>query len=149
MEEGILDTNVPMNYKREHCTETGPGCFGNQRAWYTDWNEFAKDHQYARTTTIGAALYLNTVDGSVIQLRKALAPSAAGNRGIGWVGYSYRTPDCRTNSSGNPPLPFGFRAGDASRAEPIRALTPPSEYDPQLRPVFSPPAPAPTMTWRP
>jgi len=52
MEEGILDTNVPMNYKREHCTETGPGCFGNQRAWYTDWNEFAKDHQYARTTTI-------------------------------------------------------------------------------------------------
>ena len=148
MEEGILDTNVPMNYKREHCTETGPGCFGNQRAWYTNWNEFAKDHQYARRTTIGAALYLNTVDGSVIQLRKALAPSAAGNRGIGWVGYSYRTPDCRTNSSCNPPLPFGFRAGDASRAELIRALTQPSEYDPQLPPVFSSPASVPAMTWK-
>ena len=25
MQEGILDTNIPMNYKREHCTATGPG----------------------------------------------------------------------------------------------------------------------------
>src|SRR5205814_3154611 len=79
MQEGILDTNIPMNYKREYCTVTGPGCFGNQQAWYTDWNEFAKDNQYARSTTIGAAIYLNTVDGSVVQVRKALAPSAAGN----------------------------------------------------------------------
>ena len=30
MEEGILDLNIPMNYKREYCTATdrsGPGCF--------------------------------------------------------------------------------------------------------------------------
>jgi len=148
MEEGILDTNIPMNYKREHCTATGPGCFGDQRAWYTDWNEFAKDHQYARSTTIGAAIYLNTIDGSVTQVRKALAPSAAGNIGIGWVGYSYRTPDCRTNSSCNPPLPYGFRVGDASRAELTRALTQPSEYDTQFPPVFASPATVPDMPWK-
>jgi uncharacterized lipoprotein YddW (UPF0748 family) len=147
MQEGILDTNIPMNYKREHCTATGPGCFGDQRAWYTDWNEFAKDNQYARSTTIGAAIYLNTVDGSVVQVRKALAPSAAGNSGIGWVGYSYRTPDCRTNSSCNPPLPYGFRSGDASRAELTRALTQPSEYDSVLPPVFATPAAIPDMPW--
>jgi uncharacterized lipoprotein YddW (UPF0748 family) len=148
MQEGILDTNIPMNYKREHCTATGPGCFGDQRAWYTNWNEFAKDNQYARSTTIGAAIYLNTVDGSVTQVRKALAPSAAGKSGIGWVGYSYRTPDCRTNSSCNPPLPYGFRSGDASRAELTRALTRPSEYDSVLPPVFATPAAVPDMPWK-
>ena len=148
MQEGILDTNIPMNYKREHCTATGPGCFGDQRSWYTNWNGFAKDSQYARSTTIGAAIYLNTIDGSVTQIRKALAPSAAGNSGIGWVGYSYRTPDCRTNSSCNPPLPYGFRSGDASRAELTRALTQPSEYDSILPPVFASPATVPEMPWK-
>ena len=148
MQEGILDTNIPMNYKREHCTATGPGCFGDQRSWYTDWNEFAKDNQYARSTTIGAAIYLNTIDGSVTQIRKALAPSAAGSSGIGWVGYSYRTPDCRTNSSCNPPLPYGFRSGDASRAELTRALTQPSEYDSVLPPVFATAATVPDMPWK-
>jgi uncharacterized lipoprotein YddW (UPF0748 family) len=146
MEEGILDTNIPMNYKREHCTETGPGCFGNQRAWYMNWNEFAKDNQYARSTAIGAAIYLNAIQGSVTQVRKALAPSATGNSGMGWVGYSYRTPDCRTNSSCNPPLPF--RSGDASRAELTRALTQPSEYDSVLPPVFATPATVPDMPWK-
>jgi uncharacterized lipoprotein YddW (UPF0748 family) len=146
MQEGILDTNIPMNYKREHCTATGPGCFGDQRAWYTNWNEFAKDTQYARSTTIGAAIYLNAIEGSVVQVRKALAPSVAGNRGIGWVGYSYRTPDCRTNSSCQPPLPF--RSGDASRAELTRALTQPSEYDSVLPPVFAAPAAVPDMPWK-
>lgn len=148
MKEGILDTNIPMNYKRESCTATGPGCFGDQRARYTNWNEFAKDNQYARSTAIGAASYLNTVDGSVAQVRKALAPSAPGNRGIGWVGYSYRTPDCRTNSSCNPPLPYGFRSGDASRAELTRALTQPSEYDTVLPPVFASAAAVPEMPWK-
>jgi uncharacterized lipoprotein YddW (UPF0748 family) len=148
MQEGILDTNIPMNYKREHCTATGPGCFGDQRAWYTNWNEFAKDHQYARSTTIGAAIYLNAIEGSVVQVRKALAPSAAGNRGIGWVGYSYRTPDCRTNSSCNPPLPYGFRSGDASRAELTKALTQPSDYDNVRPPVFETPAAVPDMPWK-
>jgi uncharacterized lipoprotein YddW (UPF0748 family) len=148
MEEGILDLNIPMNYKREHCTATGPGCFGDQRAWYANWNEFAKDHQYSRQTTIGAAIYLNVIESSVVQVRKALAASAAGNRGVGWVGYSYRTPDCRTNSSCNPPLPYGFRSGDASRVELIRALTQPSEYDPLVPPVFASAATVPDMPWK-
>jgi uncharacterized lipoprotein YddW (UPF0748 family) len=132
MQEGILDTNIPMNYKREH--------LDNQRTWYEQWNEFAKDNQYARATTIGAAIYLNTVANSVIQVRKALAPSASGRSGVGWVGYSYRTPDDRTNA--------GTRSGDASRAELTRALTQPSEYDAILPPVFGSPATVPDMPWK-
>ena len=143
MEEGILDLNMPMNYKREFCTGGPiPGCFGgfSQRDWYEHWNEFAKDHQYRRATTIGSAIYLNSIADSVDQVRKALAPSAAGNPSAGWVGYSYRTPDTLTNT--------GQRSGDASRAELTRALTQPSEYDPITPPVFADPASVPDMPWK-
>ena len=143
LEEGILDTNIPMNYKREHCTGGPiPGCFGgsDQRTWYVNWSEWAKDHQYGRTTTVGAALYLNTIANSVIQVRKALAPSSAGNSGVGWVGYSYRTPDDQANA--------GTRSGDASRAELITALTQPSAYDAVLPPVFADGATIPVMPWK-
>jgi uncharacterized lipoprotein YddW (UPF0748 family) len=140
MEEGILDLNIPMNYKREHCTATGPGCFGDQRAWYMRWNDFAKDHQYRRQTAIGPAIYLNTIANSVTQARKALAPSVSGNSGVGWVGYSYRTPDDLTNT--------GRRTGDLSRAELTRALTRPSEYDSVTPAVFAAPAAVPDMPWK-
>jgi uncharacterized lipoprotein YddW (UPF0748 family) len=140
MEEGILDLNIPMNYKREHCTADGPGCFGNQELMYTEWNEYAKDHQYDRQVAIGSAVYLNTIANSVIQAREALAPSSAGNPSYGWVAYSYRTPDDLTNT--------GQRSGDASRAELTRALTEPSEYDPVTPPVFAEPAAIPEMPWK-
>jgi len=145
MEEGILDVNVPMNYKREHFT-TEPN---NQLRMYVEWNEFARDHQYARQVAIGSAIYLNFVAGSVTQVRKALTPNANGNRAIGWVGYSYRTPDCYANG----PLPASpecvpKQSGDPSRAELTRALTQPSEYDTVVPPVFSTPATVPAMPWK-
>lgn len=142
MEEGILDLNIPMNYKREFCTGGPiPGCFGgfSQQAWYMNWNEFIKDHAYGRHVAIGAAVYLNSISDSVIQARKALADSAAGNPSHGWVAYSYRTPDSLTNT--------GQRSADASRAELTRALTQPSEYDTVTPPVFAEPATVPAMPW--
>jgi uncharacterized lipoprotein YddW (UPF0748 family) len=139
MEEGILDLNIPMNYKREHFT-TEPN---NQRRMYLEWNEYARDHHYARHVAIGSAVYLNFVDGSVTQVRKALTPNANGNRAIGWVGYSYRTPDCYANG----PLPTSpectpKRTADESRAELTPALTAPSDA------VFSTPTSVPTMPWK-
>ncbi|RPJ30833.1 MAG: hypothetical protein EHM35_12465 [Planctomycetaceae bacterium] len=140
MQEGIVDINMPMNYKREHCTQDGPGCFGNQRLMYEQWNEFTKDNQYDRQAAIGAAVYLNYIDGTVAQIRKALAPSAAGNQAVGWIAYSYRTPDALTNANQS--------LGPAQRIELIRALTQPSEYDPITPPVFAEPAPLPAMPWK-
>jgi len=143
MEEGILDLNIPMNYKREFCV-TGaeaPSCFGfPQRAWYEHWNEYIKDHQYDRQAAIGSALYLNSIPDSVAQIRKALAPSAAGNVAHGWVGYSYANPDSLATTNQRP--------RDTSRAELTRALTQPSEYDPVTPPVFAGPAVVPEMTWK-
>lgn len=119
----------------------GPGCFGfPQRAWYEHWNEFIKDHQYDRQTTVGSALYLNSLSDSLIQVRKALADSAAGNPSYGWVGYSYRNPDDLALR--------GARSGAASRAELARALTEESEYDSETPPVFADAAVLPEMTWK-
>jgi uncharacterized lipoprotein YddW (UPF0748 family) len=136
MEEGILDINFPMNYKREHFT-TEPN---NQLRMYEEWNEFAKDNQYDRQVVIGSAVYLNFITGTVAQVRKALAPSAAGNPSAGWIAYSYRTPDALTNADQS--------LGAARRAELIRALTQPSEYDPIMPPIFEFPVPVPSIPWK-
>ena len=143
MEEGILDLNIAMNYKREFCVvgNEAPACFGfPQRAWYEHWNEFITDHQNDRQAVIGSALYLNSIPDSVAQIRKALAPSAAGNRSQGWVGYSFANPDSLATANQRP--------RDTSRAELTRALTQPSEYDPVTPPVFADPTLVPEMTWK-
>ncbi len=132
MEEGVLDFNLPMNYKREHYV-TEPN---NQQRMYHEWNEFIKDNQYDRQAAIGSAAYLNYITGTVTQVRKALEPSVAGNFAHGWVGYSYRVPD----ASGRP--------GDESRPELIMALTQPSHFDPITPPVFADPATVPDMPWK-
>jgi uncharacterized lipoprotein YddW (UPF0748 family) len=141
MQEGILDLNIPMNYKREHFT-TEPN---NQQRMYLEWNEFALFHQYRRQAAIGSALYLNYVASSVTQVRKALAPNAAGYRGMGWVGYSYRSPDCLSVA---PYCPGTVRSTQESRAELTQALTQPSELDPITPPVFAMPASVPSMPWK-
>ena len=134
MREGILDLNIPMNYKRD---QTSPS---DQRRMYQDWSDFAKDQQYGRQTAIGSAPYLNDIAATVRQVRTALAPSTAGSFGAGWVGYSYRTPDAMTDA--------GTRSGAASRAELERALTQVSSYDPIAPPVFATATNVPPMTWK-
>src|SRR5438309_155952 len=88
----------------------------------------------------GSSLYLNDIAASVSQIRRALAPSAAGNTAIGWVGYSYRTPDAMADA--------GTRSGAAGRAELIKALTQPSQYDTVAPPVFADAPAVPGMSWK-
>jgi len=133
MREGIVDLNVPMAYKRDFDAA--------QRQQFLEWNEYAKEQQYARQAAIGSALYLNDVAASVRQVRTALEPgSASGRSAVGWVGYSYRNPDAAAAA--------GSRSGAASRAELTLALTQPSAYDPAAPPVFASPASAPAMPWK-
>ena len=131
LREGILDTAMLMNYKRDS--------LATQHQMYDEWNEFAKDNQYRRSVVIGSALYLNDIASSVSQVRRALAPSAAGNNAIGWVGYSYRTPDALADA--------GTRSGAISRAELIKALTQPSQYDAGT-PIFADVPTVPPMSWK-
>jgi uncharacterized lipoprotein YddW (UPF0748 family) len=132
LREGIVDTAMLMNYKRDS--------LANQHQMYDEWNEFAKDNQFRRSVAIGSALYLNDIASSVSQVRRALAPSAAGNKAIGWVGYSYRTPDAMSDA--------GTRSGAIGRAELIKALTQASQYDTISPPVFADAPAVPVMTWK-
>jgi len=134
MREGILDLNIPMNYKRD---QTSPS---DQRRMYQEWSDFAKDAQYARQSVVGSAPYLNDIAATVRQVRTAVALSSAGNSSAGWVGYSYRTPDSATDA--------GTRSGAASRAELERALTQPSSYDSVTPPIFASTVNVPPMPWK-
>ncbi|SEJ40621.1 Uncharacterized lipoprotein YddW, UPF0748 family [Deinococcus reticulitermitis] len=81
--EGLVELNVPMNYKREDLPA--------QRQWFDGWNAFAQsvrrrgDGQLSALAA-GTALYLNSPAQSAEQARRSVA------QGLGWVGYSYRTP---------------------------------------------------------
>ena len=81
--EGIVDIAMPMNYKREHVPA--------QVTQYNQWNEWTKDHAYGRSTMIGQGAFLNGVEGTLRQVRRALAPSAAGNSASGVTFFSMAT----------------------------------------------------------
>jgi uncharacterized lipoprotein YddW (UPF0748 family) len=132
MREGIVDLNIPMDYKRDASAD--------QRRMYAEWAEYAKEQQYGRHAAIGSALYLNDIAGSVRQVRTALAPGGSGRSAVGWVGYSWRNPDPLTES--------GARSGAIGRAELATALTQPSSYDTRSPPVFATSAAVPAMPWK-
>lgn len=135
LREGILDMAIPMNYKQE-----GTSQFSDTRQMYDEWSTFAKDHQFNRHVAVGSALYLNSVSGSLQQIRRALEPSAAGNVAAGWVGYSYRAPDARSDGGTRPPA--------GSRAELARALTQRDGSGEQGPAMFEVVAPMPSMPWK-
>src|SRR3990172_6608238 len=83
MREGIVDLNVPMNYKRDGNSD--------QLRMFLEWSDYAKEQQYGRAVAIGTALYLNDIAGSVGQVRTSVE-AAAGRSSAGWGGYSWRNP---------------------------------------------------------
>ncbi len=136
LREGIIDTAILMNYKRD----TIVGEPTNQRRMFDEWSEFAKDNQYQRSTAIGTAPYLNDIASSVSQVRRALGPSASGHRALGWVGYSYRNADALATA--------GWRPGAVSLGELVAALTQPSGYDAVGPPIFADTPAVPPMAWK-
>lgn len=84
MQSGILDLNIPMNYKRENIKD--------QVAWFDGWNRFAVQNKGLGDVAVGTAIYINSLEESLSQLKRSLQiPGVSG-----WVGYSYRTPDQAT-----------------------------------------------------
>jgi uncharacterized lipoprotein YddW (UPF0748 family) len=81
MREGILDLNIPMNYKREREPD--------QVKWFDGWNQFAVQQKARGRVAVGTANYLNSASDGVNQLKRGLSVTGMD----GWVGYSYRTPD--------------------------------------------------------
>ncbi|WP_291431633.1 family 10 glycosylhydrolase [Deinococcus sp.] len=83
MQSGLIDLNVLMNYKRDTVAP--------QADWFNGWNAFAlsvRDRPDGARTALaaGTAMYLNAPDITAAQARRTV------QTGLGWVGYSYRTP---------------------------------------------------------
>ncbi len=86
MREGILDINMPMDYKREQVPE--------QKRDFRDWIDLTVAASFGRLPVIGLGLYLNSIDESIIQMREVRKRRAAGTTGFRY-GYTYagRTPE--------------------------------------------------------
>ncbi|HBF38971.1 MAG TPA: hypothetical protein DDW50_16845 [Firmicutes bacterium] len=81
LEEGIIDMAVPMNYYSEWKPE--------QQIWYNHWIEWEKDHQYGRQIVIGPGIFMQYIEQSLDQIRRAQTPSAKGNMAAGVALYAY------------------------------------------------------------
>ncbi len=83
MQSGLIDLNVLMNYKRD--------AVGEQGQWFDGWNAFARGIQsrpdgLSAGVAAGTAMYLNGAPVTANQAQRSVGA------GLGWVGYSYRTP---------------------------------------------------------
>ncbi|MFC6666477.1 family 10 glycosylhydrolase [Deinococcus radiopugnans] len=83
MQSGLIDLNVLMNYKRDAVAEQGQ--------WFDGWNAFARGVQprpdgLSAGVAAGTAMYLNGAPVTANQAQRSVGA------GLGWVGYSYRTP---------------------------------------------------------
>jgi uncharacterized lipoprotein YddW (UPF0748 family) len=127
LEEGIMDTVVAMNYKRNWLPD--------QQQMFEEWKEVLADWQGDRQAVIGPALYLNSVADSLAQVRSTLTPTAAGNTAAGWSGYSYANP---TMAGVGQPLPVR----EAERDALVAALTTGADAP------FAGEAAVPVMPWK-
>ncbi|MEP7104544.1 MAG: family 10 glycosylhydrolase, partial [Chloroflexota bacterium] len=81
LRDGTIDLAVVMNYDQEWTRLGGK--------WFDQWTQFEKDNQYGRRVLIGVGAYFNYPEDTLGQIRRALAPSARGNRAAGVAIYSY------------------------------------------------------------
>jgi uncharacterized protein (TIGR03437 family) len=114
MEEGILDYAVPMNYKRDHLLSQG--------AAFDSWIEWTKNHQYNRSAMIGAGAFINSIEGTLRQARRALAPSTRGNRTSGVAFFSFANSNDLVPANPHS-IPTGQSTARRQIAELVSALT--------------------------
>ncbi len=148
-EEGIIDVAMPMIYQRDHVT--------SGRTAFDRWNDWVRNHQYARSAAMGIGSFLNSVEGTLTQVRRALAPSALGNRNIGVTFFSMATSNVAVTAN---PLSTPHRARTRRRGRlpnSRRAWSPAATSDgatlledPAANPVpvFDQPAAIPDLSWK-
>ncbi|MCI0660948.1 MAG: family 10 glycosylhydrolase [Acidobacteria bacterium] len=147
-EEGILDIAMPMNYKRENLT--------SGVAQFDQWIEWSKNHQYNRAAMIGVGSFLNSIEGTLRQTRRALSPSTAGNSGIGAIFFSMATSNIAVPANPHS-IPPGLNTPARAFAEFSAGLTTGRSLDGSTlyedpatnpTPVFSKIASVPILAWK-
>jgi uncharacterized lipoprotein YddW (UPF0748 family) len=159
--KGYVDFGVPMNYDSDWS--------GQEKDWFGRWLDFEKDSGFGNRILTGVGAFLNYPEDTLAQIRRALAPSAQGNRVLGVAIYSYGSTSVYGNADfyGNGGLAAGLPRqpyfGSVTRRDPadargrafnnsfMTALARPELYwDVELgwiatRPVFARPARVPAL----
>ena len=158
-EEGILDIAAPMNYKREHISA--------QATQFNSWIEWTKNNQYNRTAIVGVGNFVNSVEGSIRQVRRSLAPSAQGKSANGVIFFSMATSNVFSNNGAATPLavanPFSVPPNQLTPTRPFaefaaglvtgKSVNGATLYEPDANAagfegVFSQPASVPVLPWK-
>ena len=145
-EEGILDVAVPMNYKREP----------SQAGLFDTWNEWTKNHQYNRASLIGLGVYLNSIEGTLRQARRSVAPSATGKTIPGIVFYSMANtneavaanPLSIPAGQNTPKRPFAEFASGLTTGKSVNGSTFYEDPAANPTPIFSQTASVPILPWK-
>lgn len=126
MQEGILDLNCLMSYYSEK----------KHPAWFRQWTDWAKDHQYGRWAVPSSGIWLNAIEDSLTQIEQIRRPSKRGHRPRGGVLlYSYASTNVGPDGKEE-------KQNEAFYA----ALSQPSPY--AAKPPFAEPAELPAMPWK-
>ncbi|MEJ7862168.1 MAG: family 10 glycosylhydrolase [Pyrinomonadaceae bacterium] len=162
-QEGTLDIIAPMNYKQEHTASV--------RAQYDDWLTYSKELARAnnRHSAIGLGVYLNGIEGSLRQTRRALArppfetSNAPAADGVIFYALGSTIPNTLTGNSTNVAVtnnPFSYPIPGAStpkrpNADFFAALRTGASAngttrfeDILLAPLFPSVVPVPDMSWK-
>lgn len=103
LEEGILDFAIPMHYFAEGSAQ--------QRGWYDGWLAFDRNHTGRRAIAAGIGAWLNSADGNIAQVQRALAPDGLG-RALAGVGFfSYAQPVAGASAAVRAAFADQLRAG--------------------------------------
>jgi uncharacterized lipoprotein YddW (UPF0748 family) len=147
-QEGVVDLAVPMNYKTEH-TAAGQTAFDQ-------WSQWAVQHQYDRAALIGQGAYLNAIEGTLRQTRRALALSPTGQRvqGVAFFSMANTNAAVASNPHSVPPgqatprRPFAEFASGLVTGRSVDGSV--SYEDPAANPtpVFAAPAAVPELAWK-
>lgn len=96
MEEGILDLAIPMVYKREHDPV--------QAAQFNQWLDWLGPRQYGRAGLAGQGAFVNSIEGTLAQSRRALATRAgSGLAGVAFFSMATASSAVRNNPLSLPP----------------------------------------------
>lgn len=67
-EDGILDIVIPLIFRAEHMPAEAEA--------FTGWTAWTRGHQYQRQAVIGIGAYLNSIEGTIKQIRSAFEPGS-------------------------------------------------------------------------
>jgi uncharacterized lipoprotein YddW (UPF0748 family) len=105
-EEGILDIAIPLIFRAEHTS-------GEAEA-FAAWTAWTRGHQYQRQAVIGIGSYLNSIEGTIKQIRSTFESGGGGNPIDGVVLYSI--------GAHNAPVTRNPLAVPAGRDTPLRTF---------------------------